>query len=773
MTSHAAAEAEIERRLAALDLPARVALLTGASMWRLHGDASIGLAPVVVSDGPVGVRGESLDERVFSLALPCPSAVAASWDPALARCLGSLLGTEARRQGVHVVLAPGVNLHRSAFGGRGFEYLSEDPLLTARIGGAQVRGVQGAGVAATAKHYVGNESETERMTVDVRVGERALHELYLAPFEALVRDAGAWLVLSAYNGVDGTTMSASPLLTDPLRTAWGFDGVVVSDWTAVRSTVDTACADLDLVMPGPDGPWGAALVRAVESGEVPADAVGDKVRRLLRLAARVGCLDGVAPAVAEPVLVPEPLRRPLLRRGAAAGTVLLRNAPAADGSPVLPLATETSRIAVLGPHAAHPRVQGGGSARVFPRDVVTPLDGLRRALGSEVIHSPGVHLDDRPVPLTADDVVDGLHVTLRGDDGAVLRTEHRFAGWLTWPEDPVAAGAAEIEVRTRLRVDVTGRWHVALGGVGHYALDLDGVTVLDTAVGPDDTGPWPPYRGHDADLHAGTVVDVGVRYRPEPGRPDAPSVHVAARRPRRDPDDELDHAVALAAAAGTAVVVVGTSEEIESEGFDRTTLALPGRQDELVRRVAAAAPRTVVVLNCGAPVLLPWLDDVPATVLAWFPGQEFGDALADVLTGAVEPGGRLPSTWPASDSEPLPVTPAGGRLDYVEGLYVGHRSGATGRLPFGHGLGYTAWELSDQTVTDEGVAVAVRNTGDRTGRQVVQAYLSRPGSAVGRPVRWLAGFTAVTAAPGERVAAEIPIDDRAFAHRDAGGWAVE
>jgi len=251
-------------------------------------------------------------------------------------------------------------------------------------------------------------------------------------------------------------------------------------------------------------------------------------------------------------------------------------------------------------------------------------------------------------------------------------------------------------------------------------------------------------------------------------------------------EEELERAVALAAKADVAIVVVGTTEEVESEGFDRDSLALPGAQDELVRRVAAANPRTVVVVNAGAPVLLPWAEQVPAVLLSWFPGQEFGNALADVLLGDAEPGGRLPTTWPATD-EGLPSTqPVDGALTYDEGLFIGYRGydrdGRAPRYPFGHGLGYTSWSYLDIEAgnavspgEDTSVQVRVRNTGDRPGREVVQLYLSRPESSVTRPARWLGGFATLDAPAGAETTAQVHIPAQAFAHWDTAtsAWTVE
>ncbi len=309
-------EADLRTRVARLTLEQKVRLLTGADFWALYPEPDAGLRRVVTSDGPAGVRGQTWDERDTSANIPSPTALAATWDCERVEAIGRLLAHEARRKGVDVLLAPTVNLHRTPFGGRHFECFSEDPLLTARIGVAYVRGLQDAGVGATVKHFIANDSETERMTVDVRVDERTLRELYLAPFEAIVREAGAWAVMAAYNGVNGSTMTENPLLRGILHDEWGYDGLVVSDWTAARSTVPAARAALDLAMPGPArrfGPWGDALVEAVRAGQVDEALIDDKVLRILRLAARVGGGRGRGQLRAGPQRRPSPAR-PLLAR---------------------------------------------------------------------------------------------------------------------------------------------------------------------------------------------------------------------------------------------------------------------------------------------------------------------------------------------------------------------------------------------------------------------------------------------------------------------------
>ncbi|WP_214411171.1 glycoside hydrolase family 3 C-terminal domain-containing protein [Sphaerisporangium fuscum] len=844
---------DVDRLVHKLDLDQKSRLVTGASVWRTHAEPGIGLRAMVFSDGPAGVRGEGWDERDTSLTLPCPTALAATWDEDLVARLGGLLAAEARRKGVDVLLAPTLNLHRSPLAGRHFECYSEDPVLAGRIGAALVGGVQAGGVAATAKHYVANDSETERLTLDARVDERTLRELYLAPFEAVVA-AGVWVVMSAYNAVNSITMSENPLLATPLKDEWGFDGVVVSDWGAVRSTAAAGRAAQDLAMPGPDGPWGRALAAAVRAGQVPEAAVDDKVRRLLLLAARVGALDlpaddswppvahcpalgtspssprGPAPGSeagagrdegAEPAdgearagrggrpeaaegadgeagrdegaeaARGEEAARTLLRRAVAASAVLLRN----EGG-LLPLdPARPRRVAVLGPGAATPRVQGGGSAGVYPRRTVSPLDGVREALPAtvEVVHAAGVARGAGPTALGTGNARDprtgepGLLVRLLDAAGREIHAEHRLTGHVPEPARTVRSSAAAVEIRALLRPDVSGPWELGVAGWGRVTLEADGRVLVDEEVERDTDDPAtvhlsPPYRTARLALEAGREVELVSRRRLDPGTGVASAL--AADPPRPDETAGVRAAAGLARSADVAVVVVGTGPEAESEGADRTDLDLPGRQDELVRAVAAANPATVVIVNAGGPVALPWRDEVPAVLLNWFPGQEAGHGLADVLFGRAEPGGRLPVTF--ADRSLTSTVPVDGTLTYAEGLDIGHRAWLRQAEPpaywFGHGLGYTTWAYEELSVPAEAapglpvtVRVRLRNTGARPGREVVQVYLARPGSAVARPARWLAGYTLAGARPGETAEAELRLPARAFQHWDTerGAWRTE
>ncbi|KTS02299.1 beta-glucosidase [Microbacterium testaceum] len=766
--------------LSALTLEQKAALVQGADFWTTVPLPEIGLRAMTLSDGPAGVRGPRWDEREPSLNMPSGSALAASWDVDLAYRYGAAAASEARRKGVDVVLGPTINLHRSPLGGRHFECLSEDAELTAELGAAYVRGLQDNGVAATPKHFVANDSETDRFTVDVQVDERALRELYLAPFERTV-DAGAWSIMSSYNAVDGVTMTENDLLETPLNSEWGFDGVVISDWTAVRS-LDAVAAAQDLAMPGPAPAW-ADLVDAVRDGRVQEADLDRKVLRLLLLAERVGALEGSTAIEPTPVDATE-----FARESAIAGTVLLSN----DG--ILPLdAGAVASVAVIGQNARDARTQGGGSATVIPAHIVSPLAGLRDAFGDDrityelgAVTQEGVAelpLSQMRNPATGEP---GLRVRFLDAAGTELFAEDRRASALVWfgGDAPIEASRTVV-FETVYTPEQSGAVELGFAGANPARVFVDDELVLDDSPvleGTDLGAAFlnPPSITATVQVEAGREIAVRAEFSRDGSGTlsGAMSATLGIAPERTDPDELIARAVAAAEAAEVAVVVVGTNSKVESEGYDRTSLDLPGRQDDLVRAVARANPRTIVIVNAGSPVVLPWASDVAAVVQGYFGGQEFGTALAAVLTGAAEPGGRLPTTWPASmaDVPVLEVTPTDGVLRYDEGIHVGYRAwlrtDTAPAFPFGHGLGYTSWSWDAAERDGDDLVVRLTNTGERDGRQVVQVYAERAESSVERPSRWLVGFATVTAAPGESVEARVTVPARRLAHWD-GAWVTE
>lgn len=771
-----------------LSLTEKIGLLTGADAFTLPALPRIGLRGLRTSDGPAGVRGTHMDPADRSTSFPAPIALAASWDPALVERVTRQMGHEARAKGIDVLLAPTVNLARTPYGGRGFECFGEDPVLAARIAAAYVRGVQSEGVAATVKHFVGNDSEVERWTVDVQADEATLREVYLVPFEACVADAECAAVMAGYNSVNGISMTEhEDLLTRILKDEWGFQGVVFSDWSAARSTVETAMAGLDLVMPGPDGPWGQALVDAVKAGLVPESLIDDKVARLMRMAELCGALGAPGdPAPVVQVRKGPHARREVVREAAARSFTLLRNVSGA-----LPLPRDLREVALIGPNAVNPVYQGAGSAEVGPAITVSPLEGLRAALGSNVnisvaegcAHS---YRTSGPDPECTEDPLDGgpgARLEIYDQDDKLIHSGVRPNSELTFWDplpDGVATRAAKLVLTTIYTAPADGAYRFAVAGIGELRLDIDGEPATE-AIAPQASDPMevfsqPFETGVERDLRAGERVRVSVSGKPGDYEPGFVRFRLAAQ-PIRTAPELMGEALAAAGQADAVVLVVGPAQGEESEGYDRTTLALPGRQDALIEEVAAVCPRTIVVVNSGMPVLMPWAERVSAILQVWFPGQEFGHALADVLTGDQEPTGRLPVSIPRTE----PLVPVGiakprqGVLEYEEGLSVGYRAyartGIDPRYPFGHGLGYTEWEYEEILLpvgpvhagADVEIGVTVRNVGAREGTETVQVYLTRPVDGVSA----LAAFGQAVAKPGERTRVRLTLPARAFAHWDS------
>jgi beta-glucosidase len=768
---------DLDALIARLDLPAKVELLTGASAFTLPPAPEIGLGELRLSDGPTGVRGlKFTGGRVVSL-FPNATLLAQAWSEDTAREVGELLAEEAQAQEIHAVLGPTINLHRSLLGGRVFEAYSEDPLLTGKLAAAYVRGLQGRGVAGCLKHLVANESETERNSVNSVVDEATLRELYLLPFEIAIAEAGPWSVMAAYNDVNGVPATEQDhVINGILKGEWGWDGLVMSDWFATKSAGPAANGGLDLVMPGPVGPWGDALVAAVRRGEVAESVVDDHLRRLLRLARRVGALGPTRPTPGALPAPDSPTRREQLTRLAAAGMTVLTN----DG--VLPLA-HGPKIALIGRHAVDTVAMGGGSAQVTPPYQVSVADGLRSLLGDAVTVTDGVEVRTRPVPAGAGLVTDpptgepGVRMTLLDGDGAVIRDRHSgSAQTMVGFDDDFPETVATVRISGR--VNLEGPVEVGVLGAASWRVRVDTATrsaELRTSgggIGEEILAPPSSVERYES----ARVVEATATLWPAEGPLRGAGLFGLVVRPaRREPETVIAEAVAATRAADVAVVVVGLTDEQETEAVDKTTLALPGRQDALVSAVAAAASRTVVIVNAATPVLMPWLTEVDAVLWAGLPGQEAGHAVAAALLGDIEPAGRLVTTFPVADgaAPAWSVTPVNGALEYTEGTFIGHRGHYAGRAPapafwFGHGLGYSTWSYAPATLLDgRAVSVEVTNTGARTSREVVQVYLEP--AAADEPVR-LVGWTAITAEPGETVPVRVDTDPRLWRRWTDAGW---
>jgi beta-glucosidase len=758
----------VDELVAALTLDEKAALTAGVDMWHTAAVERLGIPSWKMTDGPNGARGGSFDRMTPSAAMPCGSALAATWNQTLLEQVGAVLGDQARTKQARVLLAPTVNLVRHPLNGRTFETYGEDPLLAGLLAAAFVRGAQAQGVATTVKHFAGNEQETERNTIDTLIDERALRELYLLPFELAVKEGGALGIMTAYNRLNGEWCDEHPELLGILRDEWGFDGIVVTDWFAVDSTIGSALAGLDIEMPGPARQFGSKLADAVRAGDLD-EAVLDRIaRRILGVFERLGAL--ADPPVGEEESVDRQEHRGVARRAAIESIVLLRN----DG--VLPFDVPTlGTLAVIGPNAARAQIIGGGSATLEPHYRVTPLDALRSRLEGavDITYEQGCDIDRTVPPMH----LPMEEVFLDADGGEVFRrtgdsTRMLFFG----PPSPDLPARWSVRSTGTFTPEVSGPYQVTLIQAGRCRVLVGGEVVVDGVAAPPPPGQAIFGMGSEqvegvVELTAGAPVEVVIELSNEA----APLVVAAVVGIRPEPPaDLLDRAVAAARAADAVVVVVGTNDDWETEGHDRTSMDLPGGQDELVRAVCAANPRTAVVVNAGSPVTLPWADEAPALLDMWFGGQEMADGLVDVLTGRADPSGRLPVTFPER-IEHAPAFgnfPGGhGEVRYGEGVLVGYRwyeaRHLPVRFPFGHGLSYTTFELGEPEVIDGDpmlVRVRVTNTGTRSGGEVVQLYVEAVSPKVVRPPKELKAFAKVWLEAGGSATVTLGLTDRAFAH---------
>ncbi|WP_442763488.1 glycoside hydrolase family 3 C-terminal domain-containing protein [Malikia spinosa] len=783
----------IESLLDQMTLQEQVALLSGADFWTTFPVPRLDIPAVKVSDGPNGARGGIFKDGPSTACFPAGIALAATWNPDLVQQAGAALGQEALLKGARVLLAPTVNLQRTVFNGRNFECHSEDPWLSSELAVAYVRGVQSQGVAATIKHFVGNESEYQRMTMSSDIPERALRELYLLPFERAVKEAGVWAVMTSYNRLDGTfAADHRRLVTQVLREEWGFDGLVMTDWFAGHDTVLSVQAGTDLEMPGPARERGDKLVQAVNQGRLPAQAVRDCARRVLRLMERVGSFqDPVIPAERADDL---PAHRALIRELGAQGCVLLKNE-----SRTLPLEkTPGARVALIGLAALVPQIMGGGSATVNAHYRIAPIDALRAQWPqASFTHSVGADIH-RWVPVLR------APVTIEYFDspdlaGPVVQVQQVDSTDQMWTEHrPEGVTGQHFSARARLDyvAQQSGHYQFSLISAGRSRAFINGQLAVDAWSGWSRGETYFTFGCdevlHARDLQAGERCQITIEYSsatPEPIPMRA--LRFGAHRVLGEPD--IAAAVQAASEADLAVVFAGLNAEWDNEGLDRNRLELPQRQNELIARVVAANPRTVVVLQTGSPVTLPWLDAVPAVLQAWYPGQECGNAIADVLLGAAEPGGRLTQTWPLREpdsvafGQPLNYPGQDGHVRYDEGLFIGYRHyqqrGLQTLFPFGHGLSYTEFEYGPirglpsrfKAGDSLSVEVPVRNTGRRAGQAVVQLYVQDEACSVPRPLRELKGFAKLQLEAGASGLARLTLTMRAFAFFDdrRAAWVAE
>lgn len=776
-------EARAEALLRQLSLEEKIDLIGGLDNFYIRDIWHIGLPRLKMADGPAGVRNYGPATTFGGIGL------AATWDSQLAERVGAIIGQDARARGVHFVLGPGVNIYRAATCGRNFEYFGEDPFLASRTAVAYIRGMQSEGVSATIKHFVGNDQEYDRHNGDSLIDERTLREIYLPTFEAAVKEAQVGAIMDSYNLTNGLHMTQNPDLNiDVAKKEWGFDGIMMSDWDATYDGVAAANGGLDLEMPSGKFMNRATLLPAVKSGQVSEGTIDDKVRRILRTAIRFGWLDREQTDLSIPLLNQKGAKVAL--EAARSSMVLLKN------DNLLPFdQSKIKSIAVIGPDAYPAQAVGGGSARLRPFTAISFLEGISKYLGdkanvysdegilslAEMADATNFSIDEGGTqPGLRAEIFDNPNLSgvpsLRRTDGHVnfhilddgAKDDHVSARW-TGYFTPRAAGDHLIftqdngeEGGSRLYVDdkpVIDNWNHAYARVGQVHMNLSsGAHKIRFEY--FSNGNW-----------SGPNVKLGI-IRPET------AVTAAAKT--------------IASHADAVVVAVGFDPSSESEDSDRT-FQLPPAQDELIQQLSAVNKNIVVVVTSGGAVdMTPWLDSVPALFEAWYPGQEGGTALAQLLFGEYSPSGKLPVSFErrwqdnAIHDNYYPRG-TGQRIVYAEGVFLGYRYFDKEKMkpafPFGFGLSYTTFAYKNLTVTparasgDQSVTVSfdITNSGLRPGAEVAEVYVGEIHPAIPRPLKELKGFAKIQLEPGETRHVSVPLNRRAFAYYNVKNhdWTVD
>ena len=623
----------IEALVNQLTLKEKVALLSGLDIWRTVPVERLGIPSITMTDGPHGVRAsrrEAARPSGSTTAFPTGVSMASTWNPALIEKAAAALAEETRGMGCDVLLGPCVNIVRHPLAGRNFEAYAEDPYLAGRIGTAWVKGLQSQGVAASLKHFACNNQEIERFRGNSVVDERTLREIYLPQFETVVKEAKPWTVMCSYNRINGTYASQhNYLLNDILRDEWGFDGLVMSDWMANHTIFESVQGGLDLEMPGPAKYYGQLLEDAVNNWQIEESTIDEAVRRVLKLIIRTGKLDGKQAAGSVNTIEHQQLARDV----AAEAMVLLKNDNAV--LPIKPGAIQT--VAAIGPSAIGWQISGGGSSRVDPPHVIDPVTALKAKIGDqiEIVYAEGCDNFVELPTMRGDFKVEFFDNPRLEGEPAATRAEKTVSGgwWFATPDPAVKSMQYAVRWSQTLNVAQSGRYAFGVGCSAEAQVFIDGRLIVANSQ-PDvfvdlEAGKDYAFKAEmkKADDLVFGHMRVGMAYRP-------------------DPDNRIQQAVELAARSDVAIVYAGYPENFETEGVDRPTLDLTGEQNALIAAVAQANPKTIVVLNVGSPVAMPWAKDVAAIVLAYYPGMDGAISLANILCGEVNPSGKLTVTYP-------------------------------------------------------------------------------------------------------------------------------
>ena len=777
----------IDDLLTQMTIEEKISMLAGADLWRSVAIPRLGIPQFKVTDGPNGARGAWGGMSSPSVATPVGIALGATWNPAIVEKVGNVLADELEAKDAQILLAPTVNIHRTPIAGRNFECYSEDPFLSGMIASAYIKGIQDKGRGACIKHFVANDQEYERFSMSSEVDERTLREIYLEPFRIAIRNSKPWAVMSSYNRVNGTYACENDhTLNDILKGEWGFDGIVMSDWFGTYDR-QVPNGGLDLEMPG-NARWMSEdnVKHALDDGPLTEEALDGKVRRLLGVLEKAGLFDK---SEAKPERGEDkPQHRKIIRQAAREAIVLLKN----DGT--LPL-KKIKSIAVIGPYANAAQILGGGSSSVTPHYVVTPFEGIKNRAGKiKVDTAPGCHIYKTlpaPAPETLS-IADGrIGLSLKLFNGTEFAGDPVYAevtprvqqGWFDTSVPNADQECFSMLMEGFFTPKESGVHTLALGGVGWSKLYLDNKLVIDHSADSQ----MGQQLTKEVKLKAGKSYPIKVEYYWK-GSPRWRSVTLGHQPPQ--PKDTIAEAVKLARKSDVVVLVASLNGEWETEGADRVDMKLPGAQNELIERVAKANKNTIVVLNVGSAVEMPWIEKVPAVLQLWYDSQEQGNALADILFGDETPSGKLPTTFPVRlEDNPAYINYPGenGKVRYGEGIFVGYRYYDKKKLaplfPFGHGLSYTTFKYSnlrisaksltpDQTIK---VKVDVTNTGKVTGKEIVQLYVRDVRSTFARPEKELKAFEKVELGPKQTKTITFTLDREAFWYFDAvkNAWSTE
>ena len=769
----------INKLIQDLTLREKISLMSGFNSWYTNKIDRLGIPSIKMSDGPNGVRGDSNSGK-SSACFPCAISIGSTWDMDLINQLGVALGEEAKVKDVDVLLGPTINIHRHPLGGRHFESFSEDPFLTGKIATEYVKGVQSQDVAACLKHFIGNDTEYERHLVSSNIDEKTLREIYLLPFEMGIKEGNAQVVMSAYNKLNNIYCSShKELLIDILKDEWGFDGYVVSDWGAALETEENAQGGLDLEMPGPGNVWGDQLFAAVSEGKVKEELIDDKVRRILNIA-------NFSKRFENPTNKPEQSNnseehRRLLKKAAASGMVLLKN------NDLLPLESNVKNLAIIGPNAKEAQIIGGGSASLKPHYQAHPLEAFQNKLGdhTNISYAKGCHTH-KFLPRVNEEFMDDKEGFLveyfegSNFDENLLVQEHlignKFWVFEGFAKDVIAKfERPDISVRFSCAYtpDISGQHEFEVFGIGKARLFIDGEELIDNWT---ETSPGEAFFSFSSDskralanLTEGTTYQLEIRYKFEGN---FPAIYIGCQAP--DKVNLFDEALEVASAADQVILIVGTNSDWETEGNDRSDFNLPVNQNHLIEEVLRVNPNTLVVLNTGSPVKMPWADKAEAIMQTWFAGQEFGNALVDIITGEINPSGRLPTSFPKNIEDTPAFNSYPGKdlqMNYDEKLLVGYRwydkKNIKTLFPFGHGLSYTNFEYSDLEVDVHPTNMtsckfSVRNTGQVAGIETAQCYVSFKTIDDSEPEKTLQGFSKIALNPNDKSSVEINLNSRNF-----------